>query len=77
MLPGGTDERTNNEQGKIGLLSQWKLEAEFHNIYIYNYKVIEVKIHSLWWDIVEGNGIVAQSTKAIILQQILDFIVIL
>ena len=30
MLPGGTDERTN-EQGKIGLLSQWKLEAEFRN----------------------------------------------
>ena len=30
MLPGGTDERTN-EQGKIELLSQWKLEAEFRN----------------------------------------------
>ena len=27
------DGRTNNKQGKIGLLSQWKLEAEFRNIY--------------------------------------------
>ena len=33
MLPGGTDEQTN-EQGKIGLLSQWKLEAEFRNMYV-------------------------------------------
>ena len=30
MLPG-RDERTNNEQGKIELLSQWTLEAEFRN----------------------------------------------
>ena len=28
---GRTDGRTN-EQGKIGLLSQWKLEAEFRNL---------------------------------------------
>ena len=26
------NERTNNEQGKIELLSQWKLEAEFRNL---------------------------------------------
>ena len=29
MLPGGTDGRTTNKQGKIVLLSQWTLEAEF------------------------------------------------
>ena len=33
---GRTDERTN-EQLKIELLSQWKLEAEFRN-YKYKYK---------------------------------------
>ena len=27
----GKDERTNDEQVKIELLSQWKLEAEFRN----------------------------------------------
>ena len=27
------DGRTDNEQLKIELLSQWKLEAEFRNIY--------------------------------------------
>ena len=35
---------------------------------------MKFSIHSLWWDIVEGNGIVAQSTKAIILPEILDML---
>ena len=32
MLQCGTDGQTNDEQLKIELLSQWKLEAEFRNI---------------------------------------------
>ena len=35
---------------------------------------MKFSIHSLWWDIVEGNGVVAQSTKAIILPEILDML---
>ena len=31
MLQCGTDGQTNDEQLKIELLSQWKLEAEFRN----------------------------------------------
>ena len=47
MLPGGTDERTN-EQGKIELLSQWKLEAEFHN-YI---QIVKIRLaHRLYTDV--------------------------
>ena len=31
-VTGAGQQTTNNEQGKIVLLSQWKLEAEFRNI---------------------------------------------
>ena len=37
---------------------------------------MKFNIHSFWWDIVEGNGIVAQSTKAIILPEILLWITV-
>ena len=35
---------------------------------------IKFSIHSFWWDIVEGYGVVAQSTKALILPEILDML---
>ena len=37
--------RTNNEQLKIELLSQWKLEAEFRNIWKEKYGVHTEKVH--------------------------------
>ena len=35
------DGRTDNEQLKIELLSQWKLEAEFRNFLRFEFKIIQ------------------------------------
>ena len=50
MLPGPDEQRTNNEQGKIELLSQWTLEAEFRNIAINNIAINNTASNNMAFD---------------------------
>ena len=44
VTDAGRRRRTNNEQLKIELLSQWKLDAEFRNLTVRTSKMVQTEV---------------------------------